>query len=89
MNLRKIKLALTVGLINQPKQNALIGIREMVAGSQDVGSFLGQSLLQNKPINDNLAKKTYALQFENCTINVDLLMNLCTNSEIVQRFQVQ
>lgn len=90
MNTRKIKLALTVGLMNNdPGNNALNLVRELMLGFQEVGSFLGLSLKGKSRLDTSHFKQTYALQFENCTLDLDLVQNPRTNSQYVQGFQLR
>jgi hypothetical protein len=90
MNTRKIKLALTVGLMNNdPGNNALNLVRELMLGFQEVGSFLGLSMKRKSNLNPGHIKQTYALQFENCTLDVELVQDSRTNSQYVQNFQLR
>ncbi len=90
MNIRKIKLALTVGLLNKEQQNnALQDIKDLMLGFRDeVGAFLGFSRLGQAPLNGNHVKETYKVQFERCTLDVDLVLNSQTNTQVVQGFQL-
>ena len=88
MNLRKIKIALTVGLMNIDPNESVPNVRNLMSDVQEAGSFLGQALVSNESLGDNLTKKKYAIKFENCTVNLDLLSNMITNNHTVQGFQV-
>jgi hypothetical protein len=90
MNIRQIKLALTVGLINSNAQhNAIQVVKELMAGFKEVGSFLGLTVVTKSPLNQNHIKKTYALQFENCRLDLDLVSNPLTKNQYVQGFQLK
>lgn len=85
MNIRKIKLAITVGLMNlDPQGNALQLVRDLVTELKEAGSFLGLSRVRANDISE-----TYALQFERCTIALDLVSNPKTQSHSVQGFRLQ
>ncbi|MCB0565634.1 MAG: hypothetical protein KDD01_14785 [Phaeodactylibacter sp.] len=88
MNIRKIKLALTVGLMNSNQSNTLNAIKDLMLSFQEVGAFLGLTVTGNKRLNPALIKETYAIQFENCTVDVDLVSNPMTHSQAVQGFQL-
>jgi len=90
MNIRKIKLALTVGLLNKEQQsNALQDIKDLMQGFTDeVGAFLNLSRLGQARLNPSHVKETYKIRFERCTLDVDLVLNPNTNTQIVQGFQV-
>ena len=89
MNIRKIKLALTVGLMNNEKGvNVLPFIVDQMNGFKDeVGTFISTSEVRKNHLNRNNVKKTYAMRFENVTLNVDLVSNPMTNSQTVHGFQ--
>ena len=87
MNIRQIKLALTVGLINSNLQsNAIQVVKELMAGFKEVGAFLGLTVINKESLNQTHIKKNYALQFENCRLDVDLVSNPMTKSQYVQGF---
>lgn len=88
MNIRKIKLALTVGLMNSNQNNIPNAIKDLMLGFKEVGAFLGLTLTGNKRLNPALIKETYAIRFENCTVDVDLVSNPITHSQAVQGFQL-
>lgn len=88
MNIRQIKLALTVGLLNsQSDNNALNLVKELMLSFQEVGNFLGLRIEKEAALNRSHVHQTYALQFENCRLDVDLVSNRQTNSQYVQNFQ--
>jgi len=92
MNNRKIQLALTVGLLQNgdQQQNALQAIKDMMSSfKDDVGGFMGQVRLKNAPLNRSHIQETYAIKFEKCTLNVDLILNPNTQTQVVQRFRLQ
>lgn len=89
MNNRKIKLALTVGLVNADNDsNPLNFIKELMLTFKEVGAYIGSRILNNTMLNPSHVKQTYSIQFENCTLNVDLVSNPLTQSEYVQGFQI-
>ncbi|HMO38931.1 MAG TPA: hypothetical protein PKC76_12330 [Saprospiraceae bacterium] len=90
MNIRQIKLALTVGLMNaQTDNNALNLVKELMLTFKEVGNFLGLRVEKEARLNPNHIQQTYALQFENCKLNLEVVSNRQTNSQYVQRFQLQ
>lgn len=90
MNIRKIKLALTVGLMNTPSGNALQQIRELMTGfSHEVGQFLGLQQVDHAHINHNHEQYRYALRFERLTVDLDLISNPSTKTQVIQRFDLR
>jgi len=89
MNIRKIKLALTVGLMNSNQKNVLNAVKDLMLSFKEVGAFLGLAVVGNERLNPALIKETYAIRFENCTLDVDLVSNPMTQSQAVQGFQLR
>ncbi len=91
MNIRKIKLALSVGLMNSNSGNNILPVikEQMCAFKDEVGNFLGLTEVNNNRLNRNHIKHTYELQFENCTLDVDLVSNPRTKTQVVQGFQLR
>ncbi len=90
MNIKKIKLDLTVNLLNQTSNsNILQNVQEaMATWSADVGNFVDTTILNNSGINSDLVKHTYAMQYENCTLNVDVVHNQKTSSQYLNGFSL-
>ena len=89
MNIREIKLALTVGLMNLDSGNYLGTIQELMQNFADqVGAFIGQYVINNATLDKQHSLSTLALQYENCTLNIDLVRNNTTNNQYVNRFEV-
>lgn len=90
MNTKRIKLELTVKLLNSGmRQNLLSFIQELMLGFKEAGNFLGLSLKDNAMLNPSHLKQTYAIQFEHCTLDVDLVSNAATQNQYVQGFQLR
>lgn len=90
MNIRQIKLALTVGLLNKQSDNNALGlVQELMQSFKEVGNFLGLRVEKEAPLSGSHIQQTYALQFEHCRLDLDLVSNQQTNSQYVQRFQLR
>lgn len=87
MNLKKIKLALTIDLLNQKSnRNLLITTREIMSTlKEEVGKFLSQKLIQARPSGD-LIKQSYALQYEKGTLNLDVVISPNTHNQYIYSF---
>jgi hypothetical protein len=89
MNLRKIKLALTIGLVNDPTTNPVVTIKNAMRDFTDqVGKFLGFVVTGEKVIDENRYSKSYAVQFENCQLQVQLVTNKLNKIQAVRDFKV-
>ena len=90
MNNREIKLALTVGLMNTDAGNNIICfMKDLMLGFNGVGSFIGLRKVKRSKLNTSHVKQTYAIQFENCILDVDLVSNHRTKNQFVQSFQLR
>ena len=91
MNIKKIKMALTVGLMkNRESQHALQNLKEMMNNfREEVGNFLGLQELSIQMLNANHEQRSYAIQFERCTLSVDLIQNPRNNTQIVKSFNLR
>ena len=87
MNIKKIKLALTVGLINSGTGSTLGKVRELMHSlEEDVGAMLSSQELKKAVLGPNMVQHSYALQFERCTLNVDVVCHPHTQQEMVRTF---
>ena len=89
MNTRKVKLALTVGLINKCAQCSPIqAVKDVMYTTKEVGSFIKSSIVSKKALDPQHEASVYALEFENCTLNLDLVVNRQTRNQYVNGFQI-
>ena len=90
MDNKKIKLALTVDLMNHSNQSNLIDkIKEVMSRFKEVGHFLGQQITRKRALSDSHESRSYAIRYENCIVNIDLISDDQNAQQIVQGFQVQ
>jgi len=90
MSNRNLKLALAVDLINLGKENNLLDlVQEIMLGFKEVGKFLGLDNTKNSLLNANHVKESFSLQFENCTLDLDLVSNPQTKSQTIQNFNIR
>ena len=90
MNLRKLKLALTVGLINSTtSDNPLKSAQSLMEKYQtEAGKYQGTIETSRTQLNDNLEKSTHALKFDNCTLDVDLISDSRASKSLIQGFNL-
>ena len=90
MDNRKIKLELAVNIINEGNsRNLLDKIKKVMASFKEVGAFLGQKVVRKSRIDPVHEKQTFAIEFENCILDVDLLSDQKTCSQYVQGFNLR
>jgi hypothetical protein len=90
MNVRQIKIALTVDLINRPgSKSPLLMVQQAMAKFKDeAGKFTGLLPKAKSQINYGFEKQTFALLYENCTLDVDLVTDQKTKNQFVQSFHL-
>ncbi|MEM8526623.1 MAG: hypothetical protein AAGG68_18410 [Bacteroidota bacterium] len=90
MNIKKIKLDLTVKFLNLgSNSNILQGVKDAMSNFRDeVGAFHGFTVLDDTGIGRGIVKRTYAMRYDKCTLNVDLVMNQQTRSQYLNGFQL-
>lgn len=84
MNIKEINLKLSVGLINlKNSTNILRSVLLMMQEfKSDVGNYLG--LVPGKfKTTGELSKHTYTIEYENCTIDLDLVVNQTTQNQYI------
>ncbi len=89
MNLKEIKLGLAVDLVNQPPQKEILSrvYRSVDQFRAYLGKFTDVQLNAKERFGSHL-KSSYTLQYENATINLDLLTNPLTHSQTVYGFNI-
>ena len=79
-----------MSLLNMaPQMNALNLTKEIMLSWKEVGSFLGFIRGNDIHVSSSSRIEQYALQFENCTLSLDLLANTRTNTQLVQSFKIE
>ena len=91
MNIRKLKLALTVDLLNLPASPDMLHRVQMVMNkfNNEVGAYLGLVQIQKLNIDEDFERQTLALQYENCTLDINFFKNKSTESQYLQGFNIQ
>lgn len=87
MNTRAIKLELTVALLNLSTGNYLGKVKDLMQNFREqVGAFHGQYVLNNTALDKDHSLKTFALKYDNCILNIDLVTNNVTRAQYVNHF---
>ena len=91
MDIRQMKLALTVDLMNLPiSKNPLLNARRVMNQFKgEVGKYKGLLLDSNSLITKGFERKKVALQFENCTLDLDIVSGPQKNTQYIQGFDLK
>lgn len=90
MNIRKMKLALTIDLMNSPKTGNPLNFARSAMNQfkTEAGHYKGTVETQRLNISSDLIKSTHALMFENCTLDVDVISDQNGSRELIQSFEL-
>ena len=90
MNFRKVKLALSVGIMNQETGQALKEVEGMMDAFQgEVGKLVDRRVFTKSNLSRSFEQQNFAMQFEHCTLNVELISNLITHTEVINNFSLK
>ena len=92
MNKRKLKLDLTIDLINQKDQKS--GVLKTVKNilcrvRTETGNLLEEAVERMEEIEAGITRMIYKLRYENCTVNIDLTMNKVTQQQYLNSFDLR
>ncbi|MEO1518513.1 MAG: hypothetical protein AAFV95_26085 [Bacteroidota bacterium] len=91
-NLRNLKLWLTTEIINHQNDNSNIlhAIRDLMnTVKEQAGKFLEIILTDSQPFNGGIVRQQYAIRYENCTLDLDLMTNKVTRQEYLSNFNLR
>jgi len=90
MNIRNIKLKLTVELMNNfSSPNSVGKVKELMQDfGEQVGDFRGQEELNNTTLDEEHSLKSLALEYDNCVLNIDLVTNNTTRNQFINHFDL-
>jgi hypothetical protein len=91
MNIREMKLALTVDLMNLPGEVTPIASLQnsMIRFEDETGSYQGCQEIGKTKIRGGFERKTIALQFEHVTLDLDLFTNEHSSEQIIKGFALK
>lgn len=87
--LRKAKLKLTVDLMNNQEDNAVNVAKESMSGIKGIGRFLGLTVKRKDKLDPTRERKSYAMRFENATLNLNTISNPLNHTQAVSSFSLQ
>lgn len=76
--------------MNQPlSQNPLLFVKKVMNKyREETGGFQGLLMKGKSGINAVFEKQTVAMQFENCTLDLDVVTEMKTHQQFIQRFEI-
>ncbi len=91
MDIKKIKLALTVDLMNLPDSQNPVNYAKVAMDnySNEAGGYKSSVETKKSAINEEIEWSSFDIQFEHCTLSLDLIRNRNTKKEFLQSFNLQ
>lgn len=91
MNIRQIKLTLTVDLLDQKASRKPIfsARKSMEKFKGEVGKYLGLLEKGRTKLSDVIERRSFALQYEYCTLDLELVTNPINQTQFLQGFDVR
>jgi len=91
MNIRKIKLALTIDLMNATcGQNMLNCVKELMGDyKEEAGNYMSLEMKDNAKLDSTFEQQSFALQYEKCTLDLDLVKNKTTQNQFISGFDLK
>ena len=90
MNIRNIKLELTVALMNNLSSRNYLGkVKSLMQNlKEQVGAFKGEEELNSTTLDNEHSLKSVALEYDNCILNIDLVTNNVTRNQFINHFDL-
>ncbi len=92
MNLREIKIALTVDLMNLTgsPSTTIDSVQSTMSRYQsEAGSYMGISEKNGANLGEGFFGKTVMLHFENLTLDLELVTNTHSSEQLIQGFDLK
>ncbi|MFM8451015.1 MAG: hypothetical protein ACKOAY_12995 [Haliscomenobacter sp.] len=87
MNIKKVKLGLSVRLLNLEAENILQGVKDAMQDFQsEVGNLICISLVDDNSLNPSYRFKEYAFSYEHVQLHVEVVNNPFTKLQMLQNF---
>lgn len=88
MNIQKLNLGLTLELMNQRTDKVSLNTFKSFMGNvKEAGKFLGTNLTEVKGLDNEWSNQSYTLNYENCSLNVEMMSSAGTKSRVVKGFK--
>lgn len=88
--MKKIQLALTVGLMNQADANVLQAAKQLMNNFKDeAGNFLGLTKVEESALGREMRLKKYAMRFERYTLDLDVVAGPTLGRTSLHRFRLR
>jgi len=89
MNLKNLKLGLTIDLMNNSfNGNAIARIKEKIASFNGVGQYLGARLMNSFTLNDEHEQQDYSIQFEHVVLDLQVVSHRNNSCQFVSGFEI-
>ncbi len=90
MDKQKLNIGLSLELMNNTSKEVNLGtFKSFMSNVKDAGKYLGEKLNGEGLNGREWKNQTYTLNYENCSLNVEMLASTNSESKIVKGFKFQ
>ena len=88
MDKQKLNIGLSIELMNNTTKEVNLGtFKRFMSNVKDAGKYLGEKLKREGNTENDWNKQTYILNYENCSLNVEMLASENSGSRIIKGFK--
>lgn len=73
--------------MNNRDKNVVNTVKSSMTSIKGIGRFLGLTMKNKSKLDPLHIKNTYAMRFENATLDLDMIINPQTNTQVVNGFR--
>ncbi len=90
MDKQKLNIGLSIELMNNTTKEVNLGtFKKFMSNVKDAGKYLGEKLNGEGLNGGEWKNQTYTLNYENCSLNVEMLASANSGSRIIKGFKFQ
>jgi len=88
MDKQKLNIGLSIELMNNTTKEVNLGtFKRFMSNVKDAGKYLGEKLKREGNTENDWNSQTYTLNYENCSLNVEMLASENSGSTIIKGFK--
>lgn len=88
MNTQQMNLQLSLALVNAKANSSIKELKKLVTKVVETGAFIGLKLRNRTALDATRDINDYALSYEHCTIDVQLIKNKNSGLKTIQNFRL-
>ena len=90
MDKKRLNIGLSIELMNNTTKEVDLGtFKKFMSNVKEAGKYLGQAVKREVKTDNVWKNQTFTLNYENCSLDIEMLANTTNNSQIVKGFKFQ